>query len=84
MKRVIAIGLVCVVVVAQGCSANRVQVTPRRSVIHQPNCPQYPRAQAQIPPVVESEELKIRRLETIAAAVIVAGRVTFEILRVIR
>jgi hypothetical protein len=82
MKRVIA--LICVVMVAtQGCSANRVKVMPRHSTIHQPYCP-HPSPQTAIPPVVESEELKIRRLEAITAAVIVAGRVTFEILRVIR
>ena len=84
MKRVIIVGLLCVVVVAQGCSANRGIVTHRRGVVHQPTCPHSNYTQAPGPQIVESEEFKIRRIEAISAAVLVAGEVACAVLRVIR
>jgi len=82
MKRVIIVGLLCLMMSAQGCSANRRMVTRKRSVVMQPNCP-HQNLQV-LKPDVESEQIKIRRLEAMTAAVLVAGRVTCEVLRVLR
>ncbi len=84
MKRVIIVGLLCVVVVGQGCSANRSIVTHRRGVVHQPKYLHGNYMQAPKPDVVESEEFRIRRIEAISAAVLVAGEVACAVLRVIR
>lgn len=83
MKRVIVLCLVCVVTVAQGCSAHKAQLPRSGGYVYQqtlppPSCTQAPRSRA------DSEEMRIARLEAITTAVVVAGRVACEVIRIIR
>jgi uncharacterized protein YcfL len=83
MKRVIIVSLVCVAFLAQGCSAHKTQVTHQRAFVLEPSYPR-PGTQASHPREHESEEIVVARLEAITTAVLVAGRVAVEVLRVIR
>jgi hypothetical protein len=83
MKRVIAFGLVCVVLVAQGCSVQKTHRAHPRGFVVEPSTP-YHLTQSPRLNDLESEKLKIARMEAITTAVVIAGRVTVEILRVIR
>jgi hypothetical protein len=86
MKRVSALCLVCVVVfAAQGCSAQKTQLSHSGGQVYRQTLPQH--STHTRPRNLESERIRIERMkavtETLWAAVAVA-RVTCEILRVIR
>lgn len=86
MKRVTALCLVCVVVFAQGCSAQKTQLSRSGGYVYQQALPQQHSTHTPARNL-ESERIRIERMEavteTLWAAVAVA-RVTCEILRVIR
>lgn len=84
MKRVIALGLVCLVVLAQGCSAHKTQVTHQRAFVIEPT---YPRHDTQAPRDLEAEKLRIEKMEAVTDALwvtVAAARVALEIVRVVR
>lgn len=86
MKRVIALGLVCLVVLAQGCSAHKTQVTHQRAFVIEPT---YPRHDTQAPRLrdLESERLRIEKMEAVTDALwatAAVARIACEIIRVVR
>lgn len=86
MKRVIALGLVCLVVLAQGCSAHKTLVTHQRAFLIEPTYPR-PGMQAPRPRDLEAEKLRIEKMEAVTEALwvtVAAARVALEIVRVVR
>lgn len=82
MTRVIIVGLL--VLTGSGCVTHRGHLSHTRDYIPKSVVKDRCNEQAPAPLAVESEEIRLRRLEAFTTTVIVVGRVACEIIRVIR
>jgi len=86
MKRVMIALCLCAIGVSQGCSTHRTSITHQRGFVLGPSHPQ-PRMQAPRLHDLESERLRIEKMEAVTDALwvtVAAARVALEIVRVVR
>jgi len=83
MTRVIVTGELFLVF-CSGCVTHRSHLSHTRDYIPKSVLTDRCNEQAPAPLAVESEEIRLRRLEAFTTTVIVVGRVAYEIIRVIR